>query len=155
MGSKFWHNCKCGPLGPKNAGGRAQCLCWGTARSDRAANHALEPTTCSEHGVPKFDAPEHASEHGLFRSKKMLFLPAPEQKNTVFACSGALFEPCLVLRSICHRNKANFASHTALDCPLLQRTERIRILFVIRIRIQDCRWNLDCIRIRWYLLVYC
>ena len=114
VGSKFWHNCKCGPLGPKNAGGRAQCLCWGTARSDRAANHALAPTTCSEHGVPKFDAPEHASEHGLFRSKKMLFLPAPEQKNTVFACSGALFEPCLVLRSICHRNKANFASHTAL-----------------------------------------
>ena len=115
VGSKFWHNCKCGPLGPKNAGGRAQCLCWGTARSDRAANHALEPTTCSEHGVPKFDAPEHASEHGLFRSKKMLFLPAPEQKNTVFACSGALFEPCLVLRSICHRNKAIFASHTVHD----------------------------------------
>ena len=92
VGSKFWHNCKCGPLGPKNAGGRAQCLCWGTARSDRAANHALAPTTCSEHGVPKCDAPEHALEHGLFRSKKMLFLPAPEQKNTVFACSGALFE---------------------------------------------------------------
>jgi hypothetical protein len=36
----------------------------------------------------------------------------PAQENSVFACSGALVEPFLVLRSIWHRNKAIFASHT-------------------------------------------
>ena len=101
VGSKFWHNCKCEPLGPKNAGGRAQCLCWGTARSDRAANHALAAPQCRE---PARSAPAQRLVQRLLRSKHVPQLClAPAHECQSHACSGALTRACCpwaLLRSI-------------------------------------------------------
>ena len=86
VGSKFRHMWTCGPLAAQRAGVRLQWCCWGTTRTERAANRFLGRPQC---GVLENAAPAQQPAQRSHRCKHVRHKqPAPVSQPVPWVWPG-------------------------------------------------------------------